>query len=67
MVDETEDVEPPDGDHDELDAPRRREDLLARIDTLETELSALRVELVGLEDEVEEKEELPADEEDSNR
>ena len=67
MVDETVDVEPPDGDHDELDAPRRREELLARIDTLETELSALRVELVGLENEVEEKEELPADEEDNNR
>lgn len=41
--------------------------LVAQIQSLETELSALQAELAGLDDGVEEEEEPPADEDDSSR
>ena len=67
MVDELPEAEAPDADREPLDAPGRRAELLARIENLETELSALRAELAGLEDEIgEEEEEPPADEDDSS-
>ena len=66
MVDEAEEAEAQDSEQGHEDAARRREELVARIEDLETELSALRAEFAGLEDEVEEKEEAPA-EEDGNR
>ncbi len=54
MVDDSPEAEALDADEETVDAVSRRAELLARIDSLETELSALRAELVGLEDEVEE-------------
>ena len=71
MVDELPETEAPDAEVEPVDAPGRRTELLARIENLETELSALRAELAGLEDvvvkEVEEEEEPPADEDDSSQ
>ena len=70
MVDELPETEAPDAEVEPVDAQGRRTELLARIENLETELSALRAELAGLEDvgvkEVEEEGEPPADEEDSS-
>ena len=70
MVDESPETDAPDAEVEPVDALGRRTELLARIENLETELSALRAELAGLEDmgvkEVEEEEEPPADEDDSS-
>ena len=43
----------------------RRGQLLARIENMETELSALRAELAGLEDELDEEKEAQAEEDSS--
>ena len=65
MVEEAEEAEAPESEQGQQDAPRRREQLLARIENLETELSALRAELAELEDEVDEEKEAQAEEDSS--
>ena len=55
MVEEEEEAEAPESEQGQQDTPRRREQLLARIENMETELSALRAELAGLEDEIDEE------------
>ncbi len=54
MVDESPETEAPDAEREPVDAPSRRAELLARIENLESELTALRAELAGLDDEVRE-------------
>ena len=65
MVEEVEEAEAPESEQGQQDTPRRREELLARIENLETELSALRAELAGLEDELDEEKEAQAEEDSS--
>lgn len=67
MVEESPETEAHDADREPVDAPGRRAELAAQIQSLETELSALRAELSGFDDEVEEQEDLRADEDDNNR
>lgn len=50
MVDESPETDAPDADREPEDAASRRAELLARIQSLETELSALRAELSGFDD-----------------